>query len=483
VTGPLPELSPLSGLFRSGKGELFQRRLPMLDLTVLGLLYAAAAAMNIASVDAVSANGVLTGEEMSVSIRDVLFTVEARAQASDWSTGFAAPFYYWLGSQVDHPFGLFDGRDLKAVTMALLAPLVYLVLRRRLGCTFATSAIGGSVVVLLPGVMMYGWMAIETGLDSVLGVIALLLATSPRFWWPASIVVSAVAFITYPTGAAWLLACVAIWVHRLRRVDRGPDEARGTSAAVTVAVAVVLLPYLWWTNVAPRLLTGGGTMSGDLLEHLTTLVHQLAVNGHSYYYFGDAPGWGSPALAFGVAVCVLTAAWRRFPALWPWLLAALATVVLWLPAGNMPGLRRAIPLSIVAALVLAVALDILWRAIPTEAAALALGAIGAMVVLPLIGATITWQEAYRSGEHQLTADFPIAQGPMLPTLWGYYDGLESGRLTIDQMMRDHDGARTLAVVWMLADRNGRDTSKLPDPAEIAKAATTTGRPDNRAGAG
>lgn len=447
------------------------------DLAVLILLYVAAVAVNWGSVEAVSASGVLTGEEMSVSIRDPLFTVQARTQAGYWSTGFAAPFYYWVGSHVAHPFGLFDGRDLKAVTMALLAPLICLVLRRRLGCTFGTSALGGIIVVLLPGVMMYGWLATEAGLESVLGVVALLTATSRRRWWPASIVVAAVALITYPTGAAWLVACAAVWVQRLR-ADRETGETRGTSVAINLALAVVITPYLWWTNVAPRPLVGGGTISGDFLSHFTTLVQQLALTGRSYYYFGDAPGWGSPALAVVIAVGALIAAGRRFPVLWPWLLVALATVLLWLPTGNEPGPRRAIPLSIVAALVLAAAMDVVWRALPRREAAVVLGAIGAVVVVPLIGTTVTWQEAYRSGAQRLTADFPIAAGPMLPTLWGYYDGLESGRLTVQQMMRDHDGARTLAVVWMLADRNGRDTSRLPNPAEIARVATTTMRADS-----
>ena len=53
---------------------------------MLGLLYFMATAVNALSVDAVSTSQVLTAEEMSVSIRDVLFTVDARSQATPWST-------------------------------------------------------------------------------------------------------------------------------------------------------------------------------------------------------------------------------------------------------------------------------------------------------------------------------------------------------------------------------------------------------------
>ena len=98
----------------------------------------------------------------------------------------------------------------------------------------------------------------------------------------------------------------------------------------------------------------------------------------------------------------------------------------------------------------------------------ALGAISALIVLPLVGGLAAWQHAYATGAQRLEAGFPIAEGPMPPTFSDYEARMRSGALTIDQMMREHDGERTLAVVWMLADRNGRDTSQLPGPAELAR---------------
>ena len=92
--------------------------------------------------------------------------------------------------------------------MALIAPLVYVVLRRRLGCDVVFSSFGGILVTLIPGVSMYGWLATEAGLESVLGVIGLLIVTSSRRWWPASLVVAAVALATYAAGAAWAFACL-----------------------------------------------------------------------------------------------------------------------------------------------------------------------------------------------------------------------------------------------------------------------------------
>ena len=464
----LPELRPAHG---GSSGSADGWRLhpsPVLEVFVIGLLYLVATIVNALSVDAVSTSQVLTAEEMSVSIRDVLFTVDARSQATPWSTSFSAPFYYWVGSHLGQPFGLFTGREFKAITMALMAPLVYLVLLRRLGCDVVFSVFGGILVSLLPGVSMYGWLATEAGLESVLGVIGLLVVTSPCRWWPAGLVVAAVALVTYPTGAAWLFACIAVCVSRLRRHYPSAGERLGMTVAIASVVALVILPFFWWTSGPRRILIGGGTIGGDLSEHLTTLVHQLAVSGRSYYYFSDAPAYGSPALAVVIAGCLLVAACARPVALWPWLLAAFATVVLWLPAENMPGLRRAIPLSIVAALVVAVALHVIWPARTTSATAMALGAVSGLTVLPLLVGTVAWQQAYTTGTQRLEAGFPIAEGPMPPTFSDYEDKMRVGTLTIDQMMREHDGGRTLAVVWMLADRNGRDTASLPDPAEIAR---------------
>ena len=259
----LRELLPLDRGSSLNAGVWWLRRFPVLDILMINLLYLVAAAVNSLSVDAVSTSQVLTAEEMSVSIRDVLFTVHAHSQATGWSTSFSVPFYYWIGSHLGEPFDLFTGREWKAVTMALLAPLVYLVLRRRLGCTVTLSAFGGVLVSLLPGVSMYGWLATEAGLESVLGVIALLVATSLRRWWPASLVIAAVALITYPAGAAWLFACAAVCVARHRRELLTVGEKRAMMVAIAGAVAITILPFFWWTSGPRRILLGGGTLGGE----------------------------------------------------------------------------------------------------------------------------------------------------------------------------------------------------------------------------
>ena len=109
-------------------------------------------AINLASVWAVPRSLVLMGEEMSVSIRDPLFNLETRTQASAWSTNFTAPIYYWAASHLDPSYSLFSARRWKALAMAAIPPLLYFVLVRRLACTRAVAVFGGLVAALIPAI-------------------------------------------------------------------------------------------------------------------------------------------------------------------------------------------------------------------------------------------------------------------------------------------------------------------------------------------
>jgi len=435
-----------------------------LDMGLLLALYMVAVAVNLTSVWAVSTSSVLTGEEMSVSIRDVLFSVEERAQASIWSTNFGAPVYYWVASVLDPSYSLFSARRWKAVALAFLAPLVFLTLRRRLDCTRPAAVFGGLTVTLLPGVAMFGWLSTENGLEAVVGAAGLLLATSDRSWWRAAPILAGTAVTTYTSGLAWAAVIVAVCAVRASRT--GWRDVTLVAAALATGALVVVFPWLWWVAGPQRLVAGGGTVDGSPVDNALNLVEQLAVSGESYYFFGDQAALGSSVIAAAVATGVVVAAWMRWWAVWPWLAVAAVTAVLWLPAGNVPGVRRAVALSVVSALVLAVLADVLYRALRTPVVAGALVAGAAAVLLVLSTILVGWQAGHRSSEDTLTADFPIAPGPMPITFDRYYDELVSGQTTAEQMMTERDGLRTLAVVWMLADRQHKDTSRLPDPDRI-----------------
>lgn len=430
----------------------------------LAALYVFALGVNLLSVAAVASSQVLMGEEMSVSIRDVLFSVEQRAQASIWSTNFGAPVYYWLASHLDPDYSLFSARYWKAAAMALLAPLAYLIATRRLGCGRPAGLLAGTTTVLLPGVAMFGWLATDNGLETLVGAAGLYLATSSRVWWLLAPIAGGLAVTTYPAGIAWALGILAVSSRRALRSDYREDGVAVALASV-LGLAVILFPLYWWQDGPRRIVTGGATADGDLLGNLANLVHQLAVDGESYYFFAQLPALGSGALAAVVVAAAVMAAGLRWRRVAPWLLVAAFTVLLWLGMGNMPGVRRAIALSLVAALVLAVAVDLLVQLLPGRRH-VAVGIAGLLVCVPLLAALLQWQVGYWSGAARLVADFPVAPGPMPPTFAALDADLRSGRLTAEQIVTEQDGIRTLAVVWMLADRTGRGTDGLPAPDEI-----------------
>jgi hypothetical protein len=436
--------------------------LPLLALYLLAL------AVNLSSVQAVSGSQVLMGEEMAVSIRDYLFWTQ-HAEASVWSTNTPAPLFYGLASHLDPAYDLFTGRRWKAGALALLPPLVFLTLRRRLGCGAVTAAGGALTVALLPGVQMFGWLATENGLETVVGILALLLATSPGRWWRVAPVPAAIATMTYPSGLAWAVAVVAVCAVRAIRSPHRLRDLLLVALALVVGGALYLSPRLWWIAGPQRIGGGGGTLDTDMAGNLATLVHQLAVSARGYYFFGGQPALGSAWLAGAMLVAAGVALAVRPARLWPWVLVAAMTVVMWLLLGNLPGVRRAIAIPVVGAMVLAVLVDVVWRRWPRPVTSLVLGAAAALVVLPLAAQVATWQQSFRGGSQALVADFPIAPGPMPPTFARYHDDLTAGRETAASMVADHDGIRTLAVVWTLADRPTGDTAGLPTPEEIVRA--------------
>lgn len=437
-----------------------------LDVAAVVALYLLAVLVNLASVRAVSTNLVLMGEEMSVSIRDVLFSVEQHAQASVWSTNFGAPVYFWIASHLDPSYSLFSARRWKAVAMALLAPIVYVAATRRLGCARAVGLLGGASVALLPGVAMFGWLATENGLETVVGATGMLLATSSRRAWPAALLVAGVAVTTYTAGLAWAL--VISLICGIRVISAGGRSVVPVALAGVGAAGIVLFPRLWWTAGPQRLVAGGGTVDSDLVANTGNLVRQVALSGRSYYFFGDKPALGSTLLACVIVLAAVVAAVCRWRVVWPWLLVAAVTVVLWLPAGNVPGVRRVVALSVVGAVVLTIAVDVVLRRSPRCTRPAGLVVAATLVLAPLAAGVVSWQESFSSGRAHLVADFPIAPGPMPETFARWDHDLRSGTMTAQDMVREHDGLRTLAAVWMLADRQGRGTVGLPAPRQIVE---------------
>lgn len=436
------------------------------DLAVATVLYVLAALWFRSLAAAASAQGVLLGEEASVGHRDGM-AIAMEWQASIWSTNAAGQAFYWAAGHLLPDYGLLSVRPAKAVATALLVPLVYAVLRRRLGATRPAAVVGAPAVATLPGLSMLAWVAFETPLDTVVGAAAMYVVTSRRAWWPAGLVLAGLTVSTYTAGLAWAAACLVVAVVRIRT----PASAGLVLAGVLGGLAAVFWPLLWWDN-GGRLVTGGGVAGPDpgaAGDHLTELLRYLAVDGESYYYFSDLPMLGSFWLAVALLAALVVAAVARPREMAPWLLVGLAATGLYAVSSGVPGSRRVVALVVVAALGAGVATDLLVRAARRHAGAglaVALAAVALLLVTtPSVTGTLDWRRDTVAGISALPQDWPLRPDPgrtQEQTLARLDADLRRGALTPREVGDGWGGTRVLGLLFLLAERNGRTPPVRPD---------------------
>ncbi|TFV87499.1 hypothetical protein E4P40_11215 [Blastococcus sp. CT_GayMR20] len=437
------------------------------DVALAAALYGVAAVLGLASVAAVNAQQLLTGEEASVSALDVV-AVPARFQPTEFATNFAGHLHFWAFSHLDPDIDLFYGRDGKALTMALIAPLVFLTLRRRLDCGRTVSVFGALLAVLLPGVSALAWLATENGLEAVWGLASLLLATSRRRTWVLAPVGASIAVSTYGAGLAWAAAVALVLAARVVRSDRRLRDATATGVTSVAAVGIVLFPLVWWREGGRVLVGGGSPEDAAPGVALTTLVEELAGGGDSYYFFTHAPALGSPWLAAVLTGALVAAtAWR--PALWPWTATVALTVILYALSGGILGARRLIAVPVVAAIALAVALELVSGRLLPRARTVLVTAVALAVLGPLGVQHLDMRTEWATGRYALPDDFlfPMAEGRTMPEeVAALTADLNAGEATYREVARERDGGRSLAMVWLLAARRGGDLTGLAGPEDI-----------------
>lgn len=398
--------------------------------------------------------GVLTGEEASVAHRDAL-ALALRWQPSVWSTNAGAQLFYALTGHVTGLLGdytLFSPRTAKAVAAALLAPLAYVVARRRLGCGPTGATVGAVLVVLVPGVTSLAWVAIETPLDAVAGMAALYVATSRRRWWPLGGALAGASVSLYTAGLAWAFAVAVVLLARVRR----PVDALLAVLAIAAGAGLVAAPLAWWRN-GGVVVTGGGRdgIELDAVGARLAEIGSYAVrSGSSYYYATGIPVLGGVVPAAVLAAGALVAAIGRFRVVWPWLLVAAGSVGLYAISSGVPGARPVWTTLLVAAVVAAVA-------------------------APMAVGLVAWREDLARRERVMTADWPLPVAPgatETSTLTDLGAALRAGRLTVAQVGDGWGGTRTLALLYLLDARQGRPPPFGADQL-IAYYATT---PDCRA---
>jgi hypothetical protein len=129
---------------------------------------------------------------------------------------------------------------------------------------------------------------------------------------------------------------------------RKPELKGAVIAGGMLAAAILLFPVYWWTNVQALYLGGGERpVIAGAIGRLGDLFHELIVHGGSYYFFSN----GAPALGgivIGIAsIAGLVAMIVRAPARsWPILAVAATTMAMYAMAGNVIGVRRALPMVV-----------------------------------------------------------------------------------------------------------------------------------------
>ena len=319
------------------------------EIATIGGIFLLLLMVYLSLASAASTNGVLTGEEASVSFVDVVALPE-RWQFTHFSTNFGGHVYFFLTSFLDPSFDLFYGRRAKAFAMAALPIVVYLTLTRRLHSDRLAGFCGAVFAGFMPGILAFSWLAIESGLEVVVGGFGLLLATaSSRGWW-LSPILGGMAISVYGSGIPWYIAIVAVCLIRCvwtPRVDLRTALLR-VGLSVVVSIAIVTFPLVWWAGGS--VLTGGGSTGSDgAIDRIGSLIGELVNGTGSYYNFIEQPALGN---VFSLTLCLggLFMIVMRAKSTWPWLLVAGITLLMTMAIGNFPGVRRSIAILMVLAL-------------------------------------------------------------------------------------------------------------------------------------
>jgi hypothetical protein len=427
-----------------------------LDLAIVFVLYALAAGVYLWIVQGANQQGTLSGEEASVSFVDVV-AINERFQYTHYSTNFGGHVFFWLASYLDPVFGIFYGRRWKALAVALLCVLAYITLRRRLGSGRIGAVTGALTVALLPGVAGFSWIAIEPGLETVVGMTGVLVASSRRrFWWTAPLLAGA-AVSTYGSGLVW---AGVIGLLMLVRLVRGENGDRSTLPWIALAgvggIGIVVFPLLWWGGGV--IVTGGGALGGkDPLALIWQLLGELFVQGNSYYYFSDQAALGSVVIiALGLAGLAVASFEGR--AIWPWLAVAAATIAMYAVAGGVVGVRRTIALAVVLGLGSGVAVDAIAALARSflhrrDLRAALIAAVAAAVLLPGIASAIQMEQGLATRRFEIPVDFsfPIAAGSNMPTTLAQVAGRAGAGESWLSIAREREGVRTAAMVFLLQE--------------------------------
>lgn len=405
-------------------------------------LYLIQLALTLALVLAANRQGLLTKEEASSAFVNPTF-LQLRLQHHLYGTNFYAYVLFLFGGHLTT--GLFYARYVKAAAMAFLAPIVYLYLRRRFSFTFWEAFAAALAVGLLPGVMCFSWLGVDFGLETPIGFLALWLALFSR---PAAIVAScllaAVAASSYGAGLVFL---PVVLLHQWPRL-RQPELQIAVLAGLGAAAAALLFPVFWWTNIQTLFVGGGSALTGGAIGRLGALWREILLRGESYYFFSNgAPALGNAWIGAVALIGMAVAAVRQPSRSWPLLAIACSAVGIYAIAGNVIGVRRAIPLVVSLGIFAAVFIRMAAAAAPRRRAAVFTAAMLAMI-LSEAAAYNRIRRDLSDARIALPRDFDFRIEPGA-TMVSTVAALAGGSLDLRGELEGYEPDRTLCILYRL----------------------------------
>lgn len=407
-------------------------------------LYALHFAVLLSLVSAANQQQLLLKEEASAGYVGPVF-LSFRLQHHIFATNFYSYLIYGSGH---HLFGGLLGVRLTKITiMALLPGSLYLYLRDRFQFRPVEAFVSAVAVALLPGVLCLSWLATEMAQESAIGFLALWLALNDRPWAIlASTCLAAVAAGCYGSGLAYLIVVVAIQASRLRI----PARRFPVLAGMTLVACTLLIPLVWWTNAQTLFIGGGG--SPDPRESITRLAaaaKELFVHTDSYYMFANGrAALGTPLIG---ALAIAGLGWTTFHfkrAAWQLLGVALMSLLLLAVAGNVPGVRRAVPLVICLGLFAVLLLHSLLKSERIASRAIAV----ILFALWLIPAAFQYNDIRSellTAQIFLPHDFEFtveSGGTMVNTIEGFVDRSRP----LPPGLKGYEPDRTLSILYSLS---------------------------------
>lgn len=403
------------------------------------ILYGIQLAIVLGLVMAANQQALLTKEEASSAFVNPVF-LEARLQHHVFGTNFYAYAFFETASRFYRD--LFYGRVTKGIILAFLPCAVYLYLRARFSFTALEAFAGALVVATLPGVLCFAWLGVDFGMEAPLGILALTLALSDERWRViASGVAAALAAGCYGAGIVFL---PVVLIHQIPRL-KNPKLRSAVLGSFALMIVILLLPVFWWTNIQ-TLLTGGGrpTLSGAL-ERVTGLASELFWRGDSYYFFsGERAALGNLGIGIAAAFGLILMTARHLRRCWPLLLVSAANVAMYAIAGNVVGVRRAIPLTV--SLGIFAILGV--RELTARRSAFVASAFLIILAINLTSFNGIRKEL-ESAEIPLPRDFEFAIPPA-KTMASTVSGLVTGSISLPADLGGYEPDRTLSILYLLS---------------------------------